>query len=65
MLTGKTRHRSSSILGSTKLVLQVEYTASHTKDLNGSGYYDDWTTTHWRDARVEDLTVLQSVQPAV
>ncbi|WP_312411997.1 hypothetical protein [Shinella sp.] len=51
-LTGRTRHRTN---WRGKLILQVEYTAFHMKDLNGSGYYDEWTTTHWRDAKVEDV----------
>lgn len=51
-LTGRTRFRTN---WRGKLILQVEYTAFHMKDLNGSGYFDEWTTTHWRDAKVEDV----------
>lgn len=51
-LTGRTRYRSS---WRGKLILQVEYKQHYFNDLNGSGYYDEGFTTHWRDAKVEDL----------
>lgn len=51
-LTGRTRYRSN---WRGKLILQVEYTRYYCHDLNGSGYYDEGHTTHWRDAKAEDL----------
>lgn len=54
-LTGQTRYRSG---WRGKLILQVEYSCHHIKDLNGSGYYDDWSTRHWRDATIQDLSEL-------
>jgi len=59
-LTGRTRYRSN---WRGKLILQVEYSQHHVKDLNGSGYYDDWDTLHWRDARPEDLINKPQPQP--
>lgn len=38
-----------------KLVLQVEEIRNHMDDLNGSGWYDEYQTKHWRDARLGDL----------
>ena len=37
------------------VVLQVQEIRHHMKDLNGSGYYDEYSTEHWRDATPEDL----------
>lgn len=51
-LTGRTRYRTN---WRGKLILQVEYSQNHTRDLNGSGYFDDWDTLHWRDAKATDL----------
>jgi len=51
-LTGRTRYRTN---WRGKLILQVEFSRSYCHDLNGSGYYDEGTTTHWRDATAEDL----------
>ncbi len=51
-LTGRTRYRTN---WRDKLILQVEYTQHYCHDLNGSGYYDEGHTTHWRDAKAEDL----------
>lgn len=51
-LTGRKRYRTS---WRGRLVLQVEYTRYYCRDLNGSGYYDEGHTTHWRDAKAEDL----------
>lgn len=59
-LTGRTRHRVGW-LGS--LILQVEYERSSMRDLNGSGYYDFNTATHWRDARAADLINLAARPP--
>lgn len=57
-LTGKTRHRvHKPLFGTALLVLQVEYTRDHSRDLYGSGYYDYWTTSHWRDATLDDVRV--------
>lgn len=56
--TGKTRHRP----GFRKtLVLQVECTQDHIKPFGGTGYYDEWTTTYWRDATIMDLQALERV----
>lgn len=52
MLTGKKRYR---IGWRGKVILQVEYSHYYCRDLNGSGYYDEGNTTHWRDATAEDL----------
>lgn len=52
MLTGRTKYRTS---WRGKLILQVEYKRYYCKDLNGSGYYDEGETLHWRDARAGDL----------
>ena len=38
-----------------KLVLQIEVTKHHSIDLNGSGYFEDWTTQNWRDATFADV----------
>lgn len=38
-----------------KLVLQVSEMRHYTKDLGGSGYYDDYSVEHWRDATTEDF----------
>lgn len=38
-----------------KLVLQIEVTKNHSIDLNGSGYFEDWTTQNWRDATFADV----------
>lgn len=55
-LTGRTRYRSkTNWRGKEQLILQVEYSNFHMKDLNGSGYYDEWTTMHWRDAQTIDF----------
>ncbi len=51
-LTGRTRFRTN---WRRRLILQVEYTCHYCKDLNGSGYYDEWSTRYWRDAKPEDL----------
>ena len=37
-----------------KFVLQVKETRNHMRDLNGSGYYDEWQTSHWRNATLEE-----------
>lgn len=51
-LTGRTRYRTN---WRGKLILQVEFTRRYCHDLNGSGYYDEGETTHWRDAKAEDI----------
>lgn len=51
-LTGRTRYRSN---WRGKLILQIEYSLHHVRDLNGTGYYDEWDTLHWRDAKATDL----------
>lgn len=53
-LTGRTRYRTT---WRGKLILQVECSCDHSADLNGSGYYDFWTTTYWRDATFADISV--------
>jgi len=47
------------------VILEKRVVRNHMKDLNGSGYYDEWTTTHWEPAtvsyddrpKVEDLPI--------
>lgn len=51
-LTGRTRYRTRSRwFGPPLLVLQVEFTYTHT-----TAHYDH-DDTAWRDARVEDLPI--------
>lgn len=38
-----------------KLIFQVEYVRNHCNDLNGSGYYDEFQTYVWKDAKWMDL----------
>lgn len=52
MLTGKTRYRTT-IFG--RMVLQVQEKFHHMKDLNGSGYYDEYDSYTWRDAKLKDF----------
>ena len=52
MLTGRARFRQS---WRGKFILQVEYKDERVYDLNGSGYYDHVTSTHWRDAKFNDV----------
>jgi len=33
-----------------RFVLQVKEIRHHCRDLAGSGYYDEWSTEHWRRA---------------
>jgi hypothetical protein len=40
-----------------KLILQICETKHYMKDLNGSGYYDEWSKEVWRDATLADLGV--------
>lgn len=51
-ITGRTRYRTN---WRGKIILQVEYTRFYFHDLNGSGYYDEGHTTHWRDATAADI----------
>lgn len=53
-LTGNRRHRKT-IFG--KMVLQVEERRYYTRDLNGSGYYDEWDANVWRDAKWHEVYV--------
>lgn len=39
-----------------RFVLQVKEIRNHTRDLNGSGYYDEWTSEHWRKATLEEAS---------
>lgn len=61
-LTGRTRYRTN---WRGRLILQIEYSLHHTRDLNGTGYYEDWDTLHWRDARAEDLINGDAVRTAL
>lgn len=54
-LTGKCRYRSTFF---GKLVLQVQYHYEHTS----GDYMDTRTITSWRDAKTQDLTVLQAFE---
>lgn len=51
-LTGNKRHRRN---WRGKMILQVEYVRNHMDDLNGSGYYDEYQTKHWRDAKWDEV----------
>lgn len=51
-LTGRRRHRKTWF---GKMVLQVEETRHYMRDLNGSGYYDEWDVTVWRDAKWHEV----------
>jgi len=48
MLTGKTRYRRN---WRGKMILQVEEKFHHMDDLGGSGYYDEYDSLRWRDAK--------------
>lgn len=54
-LTGKTRYRTTMF---GKLVLQVEELRYHCDNIGGSGYYDEYHSKYWRDAKTTDLTLL-------
>jgi len=59
-LTGNIRHRSKNqLFGSPVLVLQVERTYIHTMSIGGQ--IDCETVTDYRDATVEDLSVLGKI----
>jgi len=56
-LTGRTRYREQKrLFGSSMLVLQVEYNYVH--DLLVAPIVECETVTAWRDATVEDLSVV-------
>lgn len=59
-LTGNIRHRSKDqLFGPPALVLQVERTYIHTTSIGG--HIDCETMTDYRDATVEDLSVLGKI----
>jgi len=35
-------------------VLEVQETRHHITDLNGSGYYDEYSSKHWRKATLQE-----------
>lgn len=37
-----------------RFVLQVKEIRHHSRDLHGSGYYDEWDTVHWRRATMQE-----------
>jgi len=37
-----------------KFILQVEETRHHLDPLSGHGYYDEFSTTHWRNATLSE-----------
>lgn len=39
-----------------RFVLQVKEIRHHMNDLNGSGYYDEFTTERWRNATLEEAS---------
>lgn len=38
-----------------RLYIEIQETSHHVRDLAGSGYYDEWDTTHWRKAKLSEL----------
>lgn len=54
-LTGKCRYRSTFF---GKLVLQVQYS----REYSTCGGYDSETALEWRDAKIQDLNVVQTFE---
>lgn len=62
-LTGRTRYRhhtSGLFFRKTVLVLQVEEKV--TKSDFYAGFHDSWTINEWRDATINDLTVIDRTE---
>lgn len=45
-----------------KLILEVRETVHHCHDLNGSGYFDEYQTVKWRDAKIMDIPSITEIK---
>lgn len=58
-LTGRTRHRSERRWGKERLILQVE--CKYTETSHCGGFIDCHPAIGWRDAKTEDLTIIEGI----